>query len=114
MIEEPVQVEAPSEDLDPIPPLIAEDQQTFCHELPRLLPEHPRRWVAYRGQTRLGLGSSKNELFDRLLRAGYKRGKLLVRRIDPANLPAGQAVDASPDLSSWSRTGSDLRNREIH
>ena len=98
MIEQPVQVEAVSKDLDPIPPLIAEAQEAFRQELPQLLPGHHRQWVAYHGRTRLGLSASKNELFDQLLRAGHKRGELLVRRIEPANLSLSQAVDASPDI----------------
>ena len=98
MIQPRAQLEAVPEDVDPIPPLIAEAQETFRQELPQLLPGHCRQWVAYHGRTRLGLSSSKNELFDQWLSAGYERGELLVRRIEPANLSLNQAVDASPDV----------------
>jgi hypothetical protein len=98
MIQPRAQLEAQSEDVDPIPPLIAEAQEAFRQELPQLLPGHRRQWVAYHGRTRLGLSSSKNELFDQLLHAGYQRGELLVRRIEPANLSVSDAVDASPDI----------------
>jgi hypothetical protein len=98
MIEPRLQFDSLTEDLDPVPSVILEGQEAFRHDLPQLLREHARHWVAYHGRTRVGLCSSKNKLFDLLLCAGYKRGELLVRRIEAANLSTSQTVDASAEI----------------
>lgn len=70
----------PAED---VPPLIRRSQEAFRRDLPRLLREYPRRWVAYHGDDRLAVGPSKRQLYQECLRRGLKPGEFVVRSVEP-------------------------------
>jgi hypothetical protein len=76
---------------------IREAQEAFRRDLPQLLREARlrRRWVAYRGPERIGVGPSKRELYQECLRRGYRPGEFLVRRIEPE---APREVEDLPDV----------------
>ena len=46
-----------------IPPMIRVAQAAFVRDLPQLIAEHRRSWVAYHGDRRVAIGSSKRQLF---------------------------------------------------
>ena len=68
---------------DDIPPLIERSQDVFRRDLPRLLREHPRQWVAYHGDERVAVGPSKRQLYQKCLRRGLRVGEFVVRSIEP-------------------------------
>jgi hypothetical protein len=80
---------------DDIPPLIERSQSAFRRDLPQLLREHPRQWVAYHGDERIAVGPSKRQLYQECLRRGLKLGEFVVRSIEP-EVP--RAVDHLNDL----------------
>lgn len=66
-----------------ISPLIERSQNAFRRDLPRLLKEHPRQWVAYRGDEQVAIGPSKRQLYQECLRRGFLVGEFVVRSIEP-------------------------------
>ena len=66
-----------------IPVMIRRAQAAFRRDLPQLLEEHPHRWVAYHGDRRVALGSSKRQLFQKCVRQGVPRNEFMVRLIEP-------------------------------
>jgi len=66
-----------------IPPILLQARESFRRDLPQLLTEHSRKWVAYSGDQRLGIGSSKTELYQECLRRGFVPGQFLVLSIEP-------------------------------
>ncbi len=46
-----------------IPPMIRVAQAAFLRDLPQMVGEHRRRWVACHGDRRVAIGSSKRQLF---------------------------------------------------
>ena len=78
-----------------IPPLLAQARETFRRDLPQLLTKHYRKWVAYSGERRLGLGSSKTQLYQECLRRGLVPSQFLVLSIEP-ELP--QELEVSLDV----------------
>jgi hypothetical protein len=68
---------------DIIPPLIERSQDAFRRDLPRLLREHPRQWVAYHGDERVAVGPAKRQLYQECLRRGFRVGEFVVRSIEP-------------------------------
>jgi hypothetical protein len=66
-----------------VSPLIDRSQSAFRRDLPRLLKEHPRRWVAYHGDDRVAVGPSKRQLYQECLRRGLQIGEFVVRSIEP-------------------------------
>ena len=71
------QTEFPIDDRPP--PSIDEAFKAFRRDLPQLLREHPREWVAYRGDRSIGCGSSQVDLYESCLRRGYAEGEFLVQ-----------------------------------
>ncbi len=69
-----------------IPPLIQRSQEAFHRELPRLLQEHPRKWVAYHGDERIAVGPSKTKLYQECLHRGLKVEEFVVRFIQPEEM----------------------------
>jgi hypothetical protein len=55
----------------------------FWRDLPRLLQEHPRQWVAYHGERQLGFASTRAELWAECLRQGLQPEEFLIRSIEP-------------------------------
>src|SRR5438132_520135 len=78
-----------------IPPLITQARATFQRDLPQLLARHFRKWVAYSGDQRIGIGSSKTALYQECLRHGLAPGQFLVFSIEP-ELP--REVEISLDV----------------
>ncbi len=66
-----------------IPFLLVQAREAFHRDLPQLLREHSRKWVAYSGGQRLGIGSSKTQLYQECLRRGLGPGEFLVLSIEP-------------------------------
>jgi len=64
-------------------PIIHQAVDTFHHDLPELLKEHPGEWVAYHGDRRLRFARSSTELYQDCFRQGYERHQFLVRKIVP-------------------------------
>jgi hypothetical protein len=68
-----------------VPPGIRRSQEAFRRDLPLLLqePRLLRRWVAYRGDERIGIALSKRELYQECLKRGLREDDFVVRRILP-------------------------------
>ena len=55
----------------------------FWRDLPRLLQERPRQWVAYHGERQLGFAPTRAELWAECQRRGLKADEFLIRSIEP-------------------------------
>ena len=55
----------------------------FWRDLPRLLQERPRQWVAYHGERQLGFASTRAELWAECQRQGLRPEEFLIRSIEP-------------------------------
>jgi hypothetical protein len=66
-----------------IPAMIRRAQAAFRRDLPQLREEHLHRWVAYHGDRRVAVGSSKRQLFQECAREGLPRDEFMVRFIEP-------------------------------
>jgi hypothetical protein len=64
-------------------PQIQQSQDAFRRDLPQLLRERYRQWVAYHGDERIGFSPSKRELYQECLRRGLQPGTFVVRSIEP-------------------------------
>jgi hypothetical protein len=63
-------------------PMIRRAQAAFQRDLPQLIKSHLRQWVAYHGEQRLAIGSSKRELFQLCSRQHVPANELVVRLVD--------------------------------
>ena len=75
-----VGVAPPVKDLSP---QIQQSQNAFRRDLPQLLRERYRQWVAYHGDERIGFSPSKRQLYQECLRRGLRPGTFVVRSIEP-------------------------------
>ena len=66
-----------------VAPMIERSQAAFRRDLPDLMNTHYRRWVAYHGDERIGFGRDKIDLYNECLRRGLKRGRFIVRSVEP-------------------------------
>jgi hypothetical protein len=66
-----------------VAPLIERGQAAFRRDLPELIKTHYRQWVAYRGDQRIGFGTSQRQLYHESLRQGFNDGEFVVRSIEP-------------------------------
>ncbi len=66
-----------------VSPWIAQAQIRHRRDLPELLRDHLGAWVAYKGDERLEIGSSKTRLYRKYLDQGLGRDELLVLCVDP-------------------------------
>jgi hypothetical protein len=64
-------------------PQIQQSQSAFRRDLPQLLRERYRQWVAYHGDERIGFSPSKRQLYQECLRRGLQPGTFVVRSIEP-------------------------------
>jgi hypothetical protein len=64
-----------------IPPLIERAQKAFRRDLPELLPDRYRQWVAYHGDDCVGFSDSQFDLYDECVRRGYPEDEFLVQCI---------------------------------
>jgi len=63
--------------------LVAKAQIRHRRDLPELLHDHHGAWVAYKGDERLEIGSSKTSLYRKYLDQGLGRDELLVLCVEP-------------------------------
>jgi hypothetical protein len=66
-------------------PYIKAARIAFRRDLPDLLKDRYRQWVAYNGDRQLGFGHSKTKLYQDCLRQGLKPDEFLVLSIEPEN-----------------------------
>ncbi len=68
-------------------PIIIEGADAYFRDQEQLLEHraaHPEdRWAAYHGSRRIGVGTSKREVFIQCLNQGIAREEILVLAIDP-------------------------------
>jgi hypothetical protein len=64
-------------------PQIQQSRNAFRRDLPHLLWERYRQWVAYHGDERIGFSSSKRRLYQECLRRGPRPGTFVIRSIEP-------------------------------
>jgi hypothetical protein len=56
-------------------------EKAFCRDLPELLKTHEGKWVAYRGEQRLGLADSSTSLYREYLAQGIDPKELFIELI---------------------------------
>jgi hypothetical protein len=66
-----------------VSPTFARAQTRHRRDLAELLLEHRGGWVAYNGDERLEIGSSKTALYRKYLDQGLGRDELLVLCVEP-------------------------------
>jgi hypothetical protein len=68
-----------------IHPEIRRSQEAFRRDLPQLLRDKKlyRRWVAYRGDERIGFAGSEDDLYEECARRGLQEHEYVVRCIVP-------------------------------
>ena len=69
--------------VEPVAPMLTRSLETFRRDLPRLLESHGGKWVAYRGEQRLGFGKTQTELYEQGFAHGLKADEFLVCSIEP-------------------------------
>lgn len=69
--------------VEPVVPMLTRSLEAFRRDLPRLLEAHYGKWVAYRGDERLGLGKTQTELYEQGFARGLKANEFLVCSIEP-------------------------------
>jgi hypothetical protein len=65
------------------PPIILEAQAAFFADLPEMLRDHYKQWVAYHGKHRIGFGKDDWALEEECIRQGYPEDELFVRLVYP-------------------------------
>ena len=66
-----------------VPTIIQEGTAAFLQELPALMSDHPKQWVAYHGSKRVGFGLSDYQLLRECVAQGLPDDELVIRRIQP-------------------------------
>ncbi len=66
-------------------------EKAFQRDLPELMKEHRRKWVAYHGNERIGIAPTKEELLQEGLNRGWRTDEFVVRWIE--DLMPGIVVD---------------------
>lgn len=66
-----------------VQPKIREALDAFRRDLPEMMKEHHREWVAYHGAIRLGFGKDDFDLYQRYMVQGYDPEELLVSPVEP-------------------------------
>jgi hypothetical protein len=64
------------------PPMIRRAQAAFQRDLPHLIKDHLRQWVAYHGDHRVAFGSSKRELFQHCDHQHLPADEFVVRLVE--------------------------------
>ena len=89
-------VASPAEHVCSIAPMIARSQEAFRRDLPQLLKERYRWWVAYHGDERIGFGKTETELYKECFRRGLSEDEFVVRSIQPDAAEAIMEVEFTP------------------
>ena len=55
----------------------------FRRDLPRLLEQHSRQWVAYCGDRQMGFAATKTKLYQQLLGNGLARNEFEIFYVEP-------------------------------
>jgi hypothetical protein len=64
------------------PPMIRRAQAAFQRDLPLLIKNHLRQWVAYHGDRRVAIGSSKRRLFQDCIDQHLPANEFVVRLVE--------------------------------
>jgi len=65
-----------------IHPMIRRAQAAYQRDLPQLVKNHRQRWVAYDGDRRVAMGSSKRQVFQRCRSLELPHGEFVVRFVE--------------------------------
>ncbi len=68
---------------DGTPAIILEAQAAFFADLPEMLRDHYKQWVAYHSKHRIGFGKDDRALEEECLRQGYNENELLIYLVYP-------------------------------
>jgi hypothetical protein len=74
---------------------LLEGERAFCKDLPELLKTEDGKWVAYRGEQRLGIADSSTHLYRECLAQGLDPKELFIEMIHP-DAASNQFSFASP------------------
>jgi uncharacterized protein YnzC (UPF0291/DUF896 family) len=97
VLESNTAVKGPSHDVVEIPAGIRRSQEAFWRDLSELLKSGNRgKWVAYHGDERTGIGSTKTELIRDILGRGISRDNYFVGLIHPHELPPWETEEIEP------------------
>ncbi len=96
-----------------ITPQMLRSMQAYWRDLPDLqkLKAKHRQWVAYQGDDRIDLGTSRTEMYQECFRRGLQRGEFYVGRLeaDPEGIPPGERTKATGlSMKSATRTSERL------
>ncbi len=83
-----------------IPPAMLRAQQAFWRDLPGLLKDrrNHRKWVAYHGDERVGLGKTSTELYQRCLKMGLRPGDFYIGRVRERPTPPWEPTPIEESL----------------
>lgn len=100
MLEHSPPLGASSEPRAPISPMRLRSQKAFWRELPELLKlkSKERRWAAYHGEERIGLGKTQTELYQECFRRGLQRGDFHIGKIEEDETPPWGTLEADWSL----------------
>jgi hypothetical protein len=68
---------------DGTPAIILEAHAAFLADLPEMLRDHYKQWVAYHGKHRIGFGQDSWALEEECVRQGYDENELLIYLVYP-------------------------------
>lgn len=80
------------------PAIVQRSIEAFRRDLPELLNSHRGRWVAYRGDERIGIGKSQTDLYEVCRRLGLTRGEFIVCGIEEGVFDPDESLEASRDV----------------
>jgi len=79
-------------------PIIQSAVGAFRRDLAQMLTRHRGQWVAYRGEDRIGFGSTQRELYELCRQRGWKPEELLICGVEEAVLDPDQEYTASSNV----------------
>ncbi len=63
--------------------VIGEGTAAFLRDLPALMSQHAKQWVAYRGSHRVAMGANDQEVLQSCIAQRLPEDELVIRRIQP-------------------------------
>ncbi len=82
---------------DPLP-MIQASVDAFRRDLPELLRNHRRMWVAYNGDQRVAIGRYPMELYKTCFQRGLTRDEFIVCGIEEGVFDPEESIEASWDF----------------